>query len=303
MVTGRGARISALLLILAAAAAAVLAWAVPSSRPVEARLVIVGPAVVSTSLVEQADPAVFDAWAGTSASAALDAVRRGRADAAVVIDLTADTDTLYLSDASGSTGRRALTAAVGEVSGSLGRGVDVERVPIPHDRRTPYVVVLAALVLGFLAAIVATWLRGTFEPTFRAGTGRFVVFCGVGAVAGLACAGLGWTAVPLVTALVVAAALTTTALEALLDLGGIAASGILFLLVAGPLGRFTPTLLVPQPWHAVTPWLPHGAGLALADDIVLFGGAGAARDWAVVAVWVALSVLTLSVARNRRRSG
>ncbi|UDY24023.1 hypothetical protein [Nocardioides sp. Kera G14] len=288
---------------LAAVAAAVLAWTLPSATPVGARLVIVAPPIVSTALVENANALSgrpFDARADDSEERALDDVRHGRADAAVVVDLLKDADALHVSAAVGTEGRRALEQAVEEVESGLGRTLHTSTVPAQHDHRIPYVVTLATLVLGFLCAVVATWRRGTFETTLRAGVVRVAGFTAVGLVAAVACLAWPWPLQLVVLLLVVAAAITTTALEALLGLGGLAVSAMLFLLVAAPLGRFTPALMVPEPWHAITPWFLHGSGLQLASDALLDGGAGTPRAWAIVTAWIVVPILTLSVARARR---
>lgn len=282
--------------------AGLLMWAVPTSAPVGARLLVVAPPVVSTALVDQVArlDRRFDAVAVASPRAALAAVRRGRADAAVVVDLSADRDALYVSAASGARGRTGIANAASRVSAGLGRTLQVETVPIRADRRTPYVVVLLSLVLGFAAAVIVTWRRGTFEATFRAGVARFAGFALLGTVAGLAYVPAPWPARVLVMALVLAAGIVTTALTVLIGVLGLAASSLLFVLTAAPLARLTPTMLIPQPWQGINGWFLQGAGLDLANDILLFGHGGSARDWAVVAAWLGVAALALTVARARR---
>ncbi|WP_300678258.1 hypothetical protein [Nocardioides sp.] len=302
MTTEHASRIWVLALLAQAAIAGLLMWAVPASHPVDARLIIVAPPVVSTSLVASADALdghPFDASAAASETTALADLAAGRADAVVVVDLSSDHDRLSVSAVNGPRGVAEITRAVNQVEASLGRTLTVATVPIKGDRHTPYVVVLASLVLGFAAAVVVTWRHGSFATTFRAGLLRILGFVGFGAVLGLCCVWLPWPTPVLVATLVTAAAVTTSTLTALMGLLGLAVASLLFVLTAAPLGRFSPTLFIPQPWQSINGAMSHGAGLDLATTMINFGGWGSPRPWAVLAAWIGVGILTLFLARVR----
>jgi hypothetical protein len=302
MTSERPARIWAVALLAQVAIAGFLMWAVPASHPVGARLIIAAPPVVSTALVASADALEgrpFDARAATSGEAALGDLKAGLADAVVVVDLTADSDRLYVSAAAGSRGAAEIERAVSQVEAGLGRTLTVSTVPIRGDRHTPYLVVLVSLLLGFAAAVAVTLRRGTFATTFRAGVLRIGAFTAFGVAVGLCFLGQPWPAPVLVATLVVAAAVTTSALTALLGLVGLAVSSLLFVLTAAPLGRFSPPLFLPQPWQDINAAMPHGAGLDLATTMINFGGWGHPRPWAILLAWIGIGILTLVLSRVR----
>ena len=162
------------------------------------------------------------------------------------------------------------------------------------------------MVVGFAGAVLATVRRGPVEGSLRGGViriHRFVLLAMGCSVVAAPLGAAGSVAVLPVVALtfllVLVAAMLTTALQSVLDIAGLDAT-ILFALTAAPLARGTHPIALPEPWVALTPWLPHGAGLAIARAVIVFGGTGSARDWALLGAYVGLAIVTVTAARQAR---
>jgi hypothetical protein len=285
-----------------------LAFAGPADEPHRAAVRVVAPPVVATAVVNRAN-AMAEAL-GTAAEARR-SVRHGHSVAAVVVDLAASTDTLYVASANGTDLNRAVRRQIDAVERSFGRRLVVrDLVPARSGdggARGVYAITGASVVIGFLIAIVITWRRGPVAPTLATGVARLTVVAAlsvaVGLTAGVAAAlrydggFLHWS---LIAALTVLAGTTTTlALESLIGVYGIGVATTLFVISAAPLVRLTSPLLLPAPWATITPWLPHGASLAAGRGQAYFGGPDV-RPLLVLTVWVAVSVMTMAIARRER---
>jgi hypothetical protein len=291
-----------------------LAYASPAHDPHAAPIRIVAPSVVATSLVDRANALPgrpVHAEALSTSQEARSSVRTGRSVAAIVVDLTADADTLYLASANGSDLNRALQRQIAEVERSFGRGVVVhDLVPAranDEGQRGVYVLTAACILIGFGVAITIAWRRGPVAPTLARGAARLGVATAISVAVGVAVgmAGslrydggfAGWWLLGALT--VLAATSTTMALESLFGVLGIGVATTLFVIACAPLLRLTPALLLPDPWAAITPSLPYGSSLAAGSGQAYFGGAPT-RPLLVLVVWIAVSVLTLVVARHER---
>ena len=272
------------------------------------------PRVVATVLVERANavpgrPVRAEAL-GTSQEARA-SVRTGHSVAAIVVNLAAETDTLYMASANGTDLNRAVRRQVDAVEESFGRHVVVrDLVPAKHHDTGQvgvYLITATCILIGFVVAIVIAWRRGPVAPTLARGAVRLGVATGVsvaaGAIAGIAGSVrydgdlLGWWLLGTLT--VLAAVSTTMALESLFGVLGIGLAATLFVIEGAPLVRLTPTLLLPDPWASITPWLPYGSPLAAGSSQAYFGGSHA-RPLLVLTAWITVSVLTLIVARRER---
>lgn len=291
-----------------------LASARPSGEPHSAPIRIVAPQVVATALVARANTlsgGPLHAEALSTAREARESVRAGRSVAAIVVDLTAQTDTLYVASANGSDLNRAVRAQVDAIERSYGREVVVRDLVPARDGRGGqlgvYLITAICILIGFGVAIAIAWRRGPVAPSLARGTVRLGVAAGVsvgvgllvGIVGSLRYDGgfVGWWLLGTLT--VLAAAATTMALESVFGVLGIGVATTLFVIEGAPLLRLTPLLLLPDPWAAITPWLPYGSSLAAGTGQAYFGGSPP-RALLVLAVWIAVAVLTLLVARFER---
>ena len=285
---------------------------------------IAAPAVVGQGLAASADALpgrpfeaqVLDyADAAAASSAARVAVRDGSSYAALALDLTTETDTLFVSTVADAELDRVVRARVTAVEGGWGRRLRVVTVPPSRNgqvsRAAAYVLTALWVVLGFASTAGLTMARGPVAATFRLATARVVglalacvgLSLFVAVLFGLYFGGLGgslgevWL---LGAATMLGAAWTTLALESLARLAGIGAATTLFVLLAAPLFGLNDPRLLPQPWAAVTPWTLHGAALDVANRLVHFDAAPVLRALCVLAAWIGLPLLTMAVARRER---
>lgn len=270
---------------------------------------MVAPPVVGAVLserIEAADPSATVVTRSTT-EAALDELRDGLVEAVVVVDLTADQDRLLLSPTNGRRLDDGIADGVRDVSATLGRTVAVERVDLPVVSRGLVAgLVIGAELLGFLAAVAAAWRRGAAEDESRGAATRIGALTAASLAGGLLVAGVatisGGAFLPwwlLGTLLVGAGAATTTALLGLIGAPGAGVSTALFVLAAAPLVSAHHLLLLAEPWAAILPWLPLGAGLATGSALSI-GGSGPLQPWLVLAAWVVLATATTAVARVLR---
>lgn len=292
-----------------------LALAGPDDSTHAAPIRIVAPPVVATSLVEAANQAPgrpFDAGALATAEEARDSVRAGRSVAAVVVDLAQEHDVLYLASAHGTALNRVIEREVDAFEGAFGRTAEVrDLVPAKSgdaDHRRVYWLAVVAVLAGIAVAVAITWRRGPRAETLLAGTRRFVVTGLVSVVVGGVLAVLyanyydtGFGPWWLLTSLtILAAAMTTLALQSLFGVVGIGVATTVMVLTAAPLVTLAHPLMLPQPWSAITAWLPHGAMLDGGANQAYFGGGQLLRPFLILAAWTSLSVLTLIVSRRER---
>ena len=281
-------------------------------------LAIAAPAVVAQGLVASADALPgrpFDvrildyAESAAAADAARNAVRDGSSDAAIALDLTAETDTLYVSTVADDDLNRAVRVRITAMEGDYGRRLRVMAVPPTHNgqigRAAAYVLTGGWVVLGFGCTAGLTVLRGPFAATFRLATARVLGLAAACVLISLFVAVLARLGnLPLIwllgAATMLGAAWTTLALESLARLAGIGAATTLFVLLAGPLFALDDPQLLPWPWSAVTPWTLHGAALEVANHVVHFDAAPVLRAICVLAAWIGLPLLTMAVARRER---
>lgn len=284
--------------------------------PRHAPVTISAPAVIASSLADQANAradGALDVGVATSAVQARRDVEQGRAVAALVIDLRLNSATFLVSSAQGETLTKEVAAIVrGMAEPFAVKITTIDVAPLPkgsagNDGLRLFAV--GAVVLGLAIAIVAAWLRGPVTDTWSHALRRIrYVVAAVGltsvALAFLASGQvggpfIGWWAVLGLTMLATTAA--TLALAALLGVVGLGIATLVLVVSAAPLARIDHPLLLPTPWGEVTPWLPHGAGLDAARQIAWFGGSGAARALMVLAAWLTVSCVVLAVARRERR--
>ena len=291
-----------------------LAVAGPDSDPHRAPLAIVAPPVVAKVLVDQMDAGPgrpIDAGALSTAADARAGVRDGRVVAAVVVDLAADGDILYVTSARGMGLVTAVRRPVAAAESPFGRSTTVRDLVPARDgdrgARGVFAIVGVAVLLGFIVPIVITWLRGPVARTFALGSLRVIIVVAVSILLGLVAAVAGsarydggpgtWWLIG--TLAVLAVATTTMALESVFGVLGIGLASTLFVLLGAPLVRLTDPLLLPQPWATITPWMPIGAALDAATGQAYFEGPDR-RPLLVLTTWIVLAVLVMVIARRER---
>lgn len=308
-VTSRPGWLVALVLLIQGAV--LVSLLIPVSDPRRAPVALVAPPIVSAVLVEQANALPqhpFDAAPADSKEAALAELESGNVVAALVLDLATQRDLLLLEETNGQALNTSIRGIVQSLTARRGRDLDVQ--VLPGSGRSPMVpalLVLIAMLLGFGAAIVATWRRGPVEGSLAGGMIRqrrfalLAVACA--ALAGALALATGVAVLPIVVLtflLVLIAAVATAALQSLFDTVGLVVATLLFTVTAAPLVRGLHPALLPEPWSTLTPWLARGAGLRVARSVVLFDSPGSVRDWLVLLAWLGLSVGTITVARRAR---
>ena len=316
------ARRSALLvlagLVLLQAAVIGLVVAAESQAPHGVRLGVVAPRLVAQALVTRPlaprsgalPDGTVDATVVLSATEARDAVASSDLDAAVVVDLTADTDRLLVSAIADPDLVGAAQVVVDATSSSYGRAVRLEEVDPPRNAGTsrvvPFALVLVWLVVGVALAAALTLARGPVAATWTDGARRVGALGLAGAVLGLA-VGLGasvlasgavlslWVCGTLTTW---AAAWATLALERLVGLLGIGVAVTLLLGLATPLVTAADPRNLVAPWSTVATFTPHHAALDWAQRAVFAGTAPSPADVALLGAWCLIALLVLVVARR-----
>lgn len=287
------------------------------TQPRAAPVAVVADPVVVASVADQlaaVSPGAVELRTAPSPAAARADVSAGRLVAAVLVDLRVEQDTVLLASANGDDLNRAVLQLARAVGASSGRDVVVEDV-VPtrdgdDDARGIHVLVGTCVLLGFVAPIVITWLRGPVARTWRRGAVRLAIVAGsavtVGFVIALVAAPrydgglLDWW---LLAALTLSSSATVTlALEGLFGAAGIGVATALLVLSAAPMARLVSPWMLSEPWSSITPWLPHGAALEVGRAQAYFGGPDL-RALLVLVVWNAWAVLTLVISRRERDRG
>ncbi len=285
------------------------------TEPRDLEVGVVGPVLVSQSVVERGDALPghpFDGVVLSEDSDPADPVRRGLLAATVAIDFREDHDTLLVS----STLSPALVAEVqvrlAAISRSYGRSLVVRPVtPVRSAdawRGTPYAMVLGWVVAGVALAVGLSGWRGPLSSTWRGAFRRTAALTASSVVLGLAVSlatsltcdldVLRSTVVGAVT--VAATALLVLGSEALFGLAGLAAAVSLALCAASPLLLATDAGTLPWPWSELFPCTVPGSALSLVRQDVFFGGGAGLRPVAVLGSWGLLALLTLTAARRER---
>ena len=276
---------------------------------------VAAPAIVADSLVSESEALPgqpFEARILTTPRDSRRQVRDGIVVAALAVDLTSTTDTLYVGGAHGSTLVKAVTDRILAIEKSHGRVAVVDDL-VPartHDNNQHFVRVLVLIwtVLGFgLSAGIAV-ARGALAPTRVKSVARLTGLGILSVVAGLVGAVVAASTYDghlvqlwfLGALTVFTAGATTMALQSLFGLVGVGISTVVFLMLAVPEYIAASPLLLPQPWPTIDPWAPHGAAASAFASIAYFGGSGALRPVLILAAWSILSIGVMALARHER---
>lgn len=273
------------------------------------------PAIVAESLVAESNAMPghpFEARILTTPAEVRAKVHDGIVVAALAVDLTSTTDTLYVGGANGSTLVTAVTDRILAIEKSHGRVAEVvDLVPArSHDGNQHFgrVIVLIWTVFGFGLSAGIALAKGARAPTRLRSAVRLVGLAGLSVAVGLIGALVAGSTyndglLPLwfLGALTVfTAGATTMALQSLFGLAGIGISTVVFLMLAVPEYIATSPFLLPQPWPSIDPWAPHGAASEAFTSITYFGGATALKPILIIGAWSVLSIGVMALARHER---
>lgn len=268
-----------------------------------APLVLVGPDVATSALVDRAeslDGPPFDAEGTESTGEAHRALRAGEAVAVVEVDLAGTHDTLTLPDARSPNRNDAVTELVESFETAYGRSI---RVDVP-DQQGPSAVqaALLAVLLGFVATVLITVARGAVARTLGHGLARIGGLLLLAALVSAACAPWASARTALTAGTtVLAAGVLTQAWESLFGVRGLLVAAALLFAVPLPLVVAGDSYLLAEPWASVGRWSLLGAaadGFGAGSGVAVF-----VRSAAVLVGTSALALVVLAVARYARGRG
>jgi hypothetical protein len=192
------------------------------------------------------------------------------------------------------------------------RVVDVAPLPAGDSRGLTLFYLTVALIFGgYFAATVVTTLVGPRSRSHRGAAlrvGALLVFSILAGFLTAVIVGPVIGALPdhvaevgAIGALVVfAAAMATSALQALLGVAGTLVALIVFVLLGNPSAGLYPGSFIPGFWGAIGPWLPGAAGHSALRGAVYFDGAATGERLTLLAVY-ALAGAAITIALGWRR--
>lgn len=311
----RRAVVTVTVVALEVVVAAFVALMPSSGAPHRVPVAISAPAVVASTLADQADrrpDAAIDAHPVGSMRQAIAELRDGTVVVAVEVDLRRDRTTVLVASAQGEQVTRAVVATIRPIADSFGTSVTTrDVVPAPSAPGAPWalrVLVAAVVALGLGLAVVVTWRRGPVaddrrEAVLRTATVVTTSAVVTAVVAAVATSWIGgsWLAFWAVGAMAaVSVSALTLALESVLGVAGVGLAATVAVATAAPLLRVDRIDLMAPPWRSVTPWLPHGAALDAFRQVAFFDASAVARPLVVLGAWSLVSVAVLVVARRER---
>lgn len=280
---------------------------------------VVAPAPETGAIVAQLN--ALDG--GPLKARAADSPQRARAmlldrtvDAALVVDPTSTTDTLFVASAGGPSVSTTVTQIARRLETTRQRQVTITdiRPPASGDGRglSSFYLVLGWIVGGYLAAAILGMAAGARPANVHRTVirlGALAVYAVLSGLGGAVIAGPVLGALPghllqlwaIGSLVVFSAAAVTVAFQALLGVVGVGVTILFFVVLGNPsAGGAYPTVLLPPFWRAIGPWLPPGAGTAAVRNTVYFSGHATAGPLAVLAVYAVAGTALALVASARR---
>jgi hypothetical protein len=218
---------------------------------------------------------------------------------------------LLIASAAGYGATQYAVAALTRAQPNL-RVVDVAQLPAGDSHGLTLFYLTVALIFGgYFAATIVTTLVGPRSRSHRGAAlrvGALLVFSIVTGFLTAVVVGPVIGAVPdhlapigAIGALIVfAAAMATSALQALLGVAGTLVALIIFVLLGNPSAGLYPGSFIPGFWGTIGPWLPGGAGHSALRGAVYFGGTAIGGRLALLAVYaVAGAAITIALGWRR----
>lgn len=296
-----------------------LVWSDSQDRRIrDVPVAITAPAIVADSIAQEAHRLPgrpFKPRFARTPAAAEKMVADGVVVAALAVDLTSSTDTLYVATAHGDTLVDAVVDDVRGIESRRGRFVDVSDVvparPGDRDLGVTRALVLIWLVIGFFASATVAFVKGTRPPSRRTGLVRLFAMAALSIAVGflgalLTASTYDGHVLPVwgIGALTVfTAGAATMALQSFFGMAGLGIAAVLFLMLDVPDIIANHSLLLPEPWPSIDPWVPHGAATSAIVSIVSFGAYTVVKPVLVLGTWGILAVaITVLVRRERARA-
>jgi uncharacterized phage infection (PIP) family protein YhgE len=192
------------------------------------------------------------------------------------------------------------------------RVVDVAPLPAGDSRGLTLFYLAVALIFGgYFAATVVTTLVGPRSRSHRGAAlrvGALLVFSLLAGFLTAVVVGPLIGAVPdhvaqmgaIGSLVVFAAAMATSALQALLGVAGTLVALVAFVLLGNPSAGLYPGSFIPGFWGTIGPWLPGGAGLSALRGSIYFDGTGIGGRLALLVVYaVAGAAITIALGWRR----
>ena len=311
--------LAALLAVVVGVLVTAFAWSATSAAPRAVPIGIAGPQAATSQIgeaLEQSAPGAFELTRYADADAARAAIVDHDVYGAVVVDASGTTVLTataaspvvagLLDEVAASLSDQMLLASGADPAPQLVTVDDVVSISAEDSRGAAFTssilpLSLGGIVLGAASVLLVTGLR------------RKAAFLGAASVgAGLAVAlvtgpwlgvlpGSFWV-VAGVAALGLAAVATAIAgMAALIGLPGISVVAALTMVLGNPLsGAASAPQMLPEGWSTLGQLLPPGAAATALRSVVYFDGAGSAGAVVVLAAWVVVGAVLLTVGLRRR---
>ncbi len=302
------------LLAIAVAAAAIgliltlsFGFADHAPAPHGVRIAVDAPAGLAQRLaagLAHTAPGGFTVVAAPSAQAVTDGVRSQSAAGGLVTGATGPV-TIVTAGAAGPSQQQAITAALTATATALhrpARSLDVAPLPAgDHAGLSVFVFELGLLIPSVIGSIglfligrhFRVWWRITAAVLFAlltAGASVLALDAILGALAGAsaALAGVGFLgSLTFVT--------FVTACQAVTGLPGTGLAALAFVVVGNAVSSGTvPFTFLPDGFRQVAPWLPNGAIVSAARDVVYLPGSNPGHPLLVLGIWLAGSLAVLA---------
>lgn len=271
------------------------------------RIVVSAPAGIAAELatgLAHAAPGGFTVVAAPSARAAIGSVRSQSAAGGLVTGVTGPV-TIVTAGAAGLSQQQAITAALTAAATALHRQArPLDLAPLPASDRAGLSVfvfelgllipsVIGSVGLFLLGRRFRLWWRVTAAALFAllAGCGSVLVLDAIfGALTGASAAliGVGFLGSLTFVAFV-------TACQAVTGLPGTGLAALAFVFIGNAVsGGTVPFTFLPDGFRQVAPWLPNGAIVSAARDVVYLPESNLGHPLLVLGIWLAGSLALLA---------
>ncbi len=271
------------------------------------RIAVAAPAGLAAELaagLAHAAPGGFTVVAAPSARAAIGSVRSQSAAGGLVTGVTGPV-TILTAGAAGLSQQQVITVALTAAATALHRQArPLDLVPLPASDRAGLSVfvfelglllpsVIGGVGLFLLGRRFRLWWRVTAAVVFAllaACASVLVLDAVLGALtgAGAALIGIGFLGALTFVAFV-------TACQAVTGLPGTGLAALVFVFIGNAVsGATVPFAFLPGGFRQVAPWLPNGAIVSAARDVVYFPEGNPGRPLLVLGIWLAGSLAVLA---------
>jgi hypothetical protein len=278
-----------------------------SPSPHGVRISVAAPAGVLHELttgLAHAAPHGFSVVAAPSAPAVIGSVRSQSAAGGLVTGGTGPV-TVVTAGAAGLSQQQAITGALTAAAAALHRSArDLDLAPLPAGDRaglSAFVFELSLLIPSVIGSIGLFLLGRRFRLWWRLTAAvvlALLAACGSVLVLGLIFGALtgasaALVAVGFVGSLTVVA--FATACQAVIGLPGAGLAAIVFVFIGNAVsGGTVPFAFLPDAFRQVAPWLPNGAIVSAARDVVYFPDASLGHPFLTLGIWLAGSLAVLA---------